>query len=520
MTSTAKTTTMTRRQLLATTAGLAGAALLGGSASAEAAKSQIAVRVRRDLTVIDPAFRTGLEDAQVIRAVYQNLITFKTGTTDIVMDAAESFERVSDTEFKFKLKPGQMFSDGYSEMTAADVKFSYERFKVAAPKGKESPYAGDWAKLKSVEVDDKYSGRIILEAPRASLIPIALADASGGIVCKKAVEERGVEHNIKPVGSNALKVTGFEKQRQVTLERHADYAGPKAAFEKIAVRVVQDPKTVELALRSGELDLSEVEASLVDTIKTVEGLTIDTYPGIANVWLGMNTIKPPFNDLRVRQAIRLALDVDQMLLAGYDGKVPRANAPIMPQVVGYWAEAPAYKRDVDKAKALLAEAGHPEGFKAKITVLNQPAFTNMALVAQALLAEVGITLDVDAQDGGSFWTAGKDKQGENLDLFIIRFNGKLDPNFLIQWHTAAQIGVWNWQRWSEPKFDALLDKASVELDAAKRAQLIIDAQKLIDESAAYVWLTFDASFQAHRSWLKPALMASGVDWQLGRFQSA
>jgi peptide/nickel transport system substrate-binding protein len=508
---------LTRRQMMATTAALAGTAFIP-RAFAQDAKTEMAARVRRDLEVLDPAFRSGLEDGQVIRAVYQNLAIFEPHGTGIVMDAAESLEAVSPTEFRFKLKPGQMFTDGYGEMTAEDVKFSFERFKIAAAEGVESPYAADWANLKSVEVDDKYSGRIILDAPRASVMTIAILDVSGCIVCKRAVEERGVEHNIRPVGSNALRVTSFEEQRGVTLERNPEYAGEPAGFERVAVRFVQDPKTVELALRSGELDFSDVDATLADSVAQVEGLTVDQLPGVANVWLGMNVQKAPFDNIKVRQAVRAALDVDQMLLAGYDGKVTRANSLVMPQVLGHWADAPVHARDVEKAKALLAEAGHPDGFTARITVLNQPTFTNMALVAQALLAEVGITLEVDSRDGGTFWSSGKEQEGENLEMFIIRFNGKLDPNFLSQWFTETQIGVWNWQRWAEPQFDELLAQAAIEMDEAKRGELMIEAQKMMEESAAFVWLTYDVNLIARRDWLQPALMPSGIDWQLHRFR--
>ena len=163
---------------------------------------------------------------------------------------------------------------------------------------------------------------------------------------------------------------------------------------------------------------------------------------------------------------------------------------------------------------------HAAGFRARIVVQNQPVYQTMALVARALLQEIGITLDVDAQDAGSFFSAGKGDAGKALDMFIIRFNGKLDPNFLAQWFTTAQIGVWNWQRWSNPEFDALLDQASAELDDAKRTALFIRAQQIMEDGAAFVWLTYDVSTFIYQSWLKPALLPSGIDWALDRFAPA
>jgi len=505
----------TRRGFLAGSA--AGVLALTNERLLAQAKSSIAVRLDRDPEVLDPAFRSGLQDGNIIRSVYQKLITYKAGTTEFENDAAAELKQVSPTVVEFRLKPGQMFTDGFGEMTAEDVKFSFERFAVAPVGGKESPYKGDWANLKAVEVTDQYAGRIVLDKPRASLFAIALADVSGSIVSRKAIEARGTEHNIKPVGSGPLQVASFEKQRQVILRRNPDHKGEPSGFPEVAARYIQDPKTAELALRSGELDFASLPPAIAEPLRNQQGVTVSQLPGLANVFLGMNVEKAPFDNLKVRQAIRLALDVDQLLLAGYNGKAPRANTLVMPQVLGHWADAPVYKRDVAAAKKLLAEAGHPNGFRTRITVLNQPAFQTMALVARALLQEVGITVDVDAQDGGRFWSAGKGEGGKNLDLFILRFNGKLDPNFLAQWFVSDQVGTWNWLRWKNPQFDALLEQASAELDPKKRADLVVQAQKLMDQSAAFVWLTYDVNFFATRSWLKPAILPSGIDWQLSAF---
>src|SRR4029078_10040085 len=99
------------------------------------------------------------------------------------------------------------------------------------------------------------------------------------------------------------------------LKRNPGYSGPKPTFEEIRINYIPDPKTAELALRSGELAFSILPPSNAEPLGTVPGLTVKQVPGLSYIWLGINMEKPPFNDLRVRQAIRLALDVDQMLRA-------------------------------------------------------------------------------------------------------------------------------------------------------------------------------------------------------------
>ena len=512
------TGTMNRRSLMARSAALAALSGLPAAAFAQS-KTGITVRVDRDIAVLDPAFRAGPPEANILRCVMQRLIMQKPNSAETELDAASALTQISPTQIDFTLKPGQMFTGGFGEMTAEDVKFSFERFAVAAAPGKISPYKGDWTGLVGVTVKDKYSGSIMLSQPNAGLFAIALADVSGCIVSKVAIEKLGVEHNTKPVGSGPYEVVSVEKQRGATLKRNQGYSGPKPAFDDVKVSFISEPKTAELALRSRELDFAVLPPAVASPMKGVAGLAIEQSPGLAYVWLGINMQKPPFTDLRVRQAIRLALDVDQMLLAGFNGLVPRLNALIPAPILGNWKEAPVYKRNVAEAKRLLAEAGQ-SAIKARLTVLNQPANTTMALVARALLQEVGMTVEVDGQEGGTYWDSGKGDAGRNLDMFIMRFNGKLDPNFLMQWFVTDQIGVWNWQRFSDPEYDTLYRQSLAETDPAKRAQMVIQAQERMDKSAAFVWLTNDAAFIVHNDKVKPAYLPGALDWQLDRFTPA
>jgi peptide/nickel transport system substrate-binding protein len=356
----------------------------------------------------------------------------------------------------------------------------------------------------------------VLSQPRANLFDVVIGDVSGCIVSRKAVGERGAEIATKPVGSGPYQVVSFERQKGATLRRNPAYAGRKPYYEEIAIRFISDARTTDLALRSGELDFAVLSPSAAEPLRSVSGLTLSEQPSIAYVWLGMNLEKAPFTDLRVRQAIRLALDVDQMLTAGYNGKAPRLNTLLPPQIFGHWREAPVYKRNVAEAKSLLVAAG-ATNLKVKLLILTQAVYQNMALVARALLADVGITVEVDAQEGGTYWSSGKGDVGKNLDMFIVRFNGKHDPNFIMQWLVSRQIGEWNWQRWNSPEFDALFTQSAGELDPAKRRQEVVDAQRLMDKSAAFVWLTNEVNTLVYRDWIRPAGVPGWIDWQYDDF---
>ena len=480
-------------------------------------RPSITVRVDREFDSLDPAYRRGPPEGNVMRAIYQRLVTQKPNSTDLEPDAAAEVKQISPTVIDFKLKPGQMFSDGFGEMTAEDVKFSFERIGLP-PKGgaKESSYKKDWLGLVGVEVKSKYEGRITLANPRANLFDVVIADGSGCIVSKKAVEKLGNDFGTKPVGSGPYVVASYDRQKGVVLKRNAAYAGRKRHFEEISLSVITDAKTTDLAVRAGEIDFAVLSPTAADPLRGAAGITVSDQPSMAYIWMGMNVEKGPLADLRVRQAIRLGLDVDQMLLAGYNGKVPRLNTVIPPLIMGAWKEAPVYKRNVAEAKKLLTAAG-VSNLKLRLTVLNQQQYQNMALVAQALLAEIGVTIQVDAQEGGTYWNAGKGDSGKNLELYMSRFSGKHDPNFVLQWFLPAQIGDWNWSRWNNPEFEALYNKAASEMDVAKRHQLVVEAQQLMDKSSAFVWLTNEANTLVHRSWIKPASIPGWIDWQYAEF---
>jgi peptide/nickel transport system substrate-binding protein len=509
-----------RRGLMAGASALGLASALGATTSQAQARTSVTVRIDRELTNFDPGFRTGPWEGNVIRSVYQRLMKQKANSAELELDAAAEVTQTSPTTVDFRLKPGQMFTDGFGAMTAEDVKFSFERIGLAPAQGATpSPYRGDWVNLERVEVTGELTGRIVLSRPRANLFDIAIADVSGCIVSKKAVEQRGAGHATNPVGSGPFTVTAYERQRGATLKRNAAFAGARPAFEEVVIRTIGDPRTTDLALRSGEVDFAILAPAVAQGLRNVQGLSITEQPSIAYVWMGMNVEKGPLTDVRVRRAIRLGLDVDQMLAAGYNGLAPRLNTLLPPQIFGHWSEAPSYRRNVAEARRLLAEAGQ-SNLALRLTVLNQPAFQSMALVAQALLREIGVTITVDAQEGGTYWTAGQGDTGRNLDLFLLRFNGKHDPNFIMQWFVPGQIGTWNWQRWNSPAFEQLFNEAAGELNRDRRRDLVIQAQRLMDESAAFVWLTNEVNMLVHRSWLRPSALPGWLDWQYDTFAAA
>ena len=507
-------TSLTRRRLLQTTAALGAASLPLLGRRAAAADRNVVVRIERDIQNLDPANRIGTVEGNILKATLRRLTGFKPGEYTVINDAAETIEQVDDTTIAFTLKKGILFQDGYGEMTAEDVKFSFERFNNPGEGKEPATYAKDWAALDHVEVTDKYSGKLILKNPAPAIWLITLSDTSGSIVSKKAFEELGDAMKTRVVGAGAYRMSDWQPNRSITLTANPDFLGDPPPIAEIVQSVIEEPKTAQLAFRSGEVAFTKLDdISAADAMKDVAGTDVLKMDSINYVWIGMNVEKAPLDNLKVRQAIRLALDVDAMILAGWNGAVGRADALMAPGLLGYWADAPVYQRDIEGAKKLLAEAGHADGMTLRLTLLNKPYFQTAALVAQANLAEVGIQLDLEVLDGGTYWSMGEGDAGKNLELSIQRFGGKVDPSFQTQWFTTENIGAWNWQRWSSPEFDKLDKEAAATNDTKVRNDDYIQMQKLMDESAAYVWLTHEVNIFVSKDWLKPAILPNGDDWQ-------
>jgi peptide/nickel transport system substrate-binding protein len=305
-------------------------------------------------------------------------------------------------------------------------------------------------------------------------------------VSRRAFEALGSKMSQTVVGSGPYVFDSWEPNNRVVLRANPAYAGGQPAFERIVLRPIEDAKTAQLALRSGEIDFTELDPGAIREVQAA-GLKVVQLESINYVWIGLNVAAPLLSDLRVRQAIRLAIDTDQVVTAAYNGWAKPIRSVMAPGLLGAWPEAPVYRRDPAAAKALLAQAGVKPGQAVKLTVLATPIYQTVALVVRAQLAEVGLDVQIDARPAGTFWSSGKDT---SLELSVQRFGGQPDPAFQTQWFVSSQIGAWNWQRWNSPAFDALHGRhrgAGPRLRADAAADGRVGGVRLADERGERLW---------------------------------
>ena len=504
---------VTRRQVLEGTAGLwVAAALLPRAASAEGT-SVLHTRSYSDIQDFDPAFNKAAPDGDVSRCVFRKLIDYKSGTSwEWELDAAAEIKQVDPKTVSFTLKPGIKWTGGFGEMTADDVKYSFERIADPATK---SPYKGDWATLDKVEVTGPLSGVIHLKEPFAPLWLSTLPWNAGTILCKKAMEASGNRFTTNPPAMcGAYLLKEWRPKQETILVRNPDYVGPKPAYDEIHIHPIEDEKTAEIGFAAKELDFTSTSVSSLPKLKSEPppGAKLTIRPSLAYVWLGMNVDVPPFNDIRLRKAVQKAVDVDAILQAAYFGAAERATGIIAPGLLGHRDIKPP-PRDVEGAKKLMAEVGKSGGgVKATLAILNKTERLTAAQVIQANLAEIGIEVQIDAHDSGTFWSLGDQSKGDQwkqLHMVLQRYTMAPDPSWAVAWFLPSQIGVWNWERWNSPEFDDLNNKALVETDTKKRGEMYVRMQDLMEQSGAYVFLTHEVAGVIYRDTVNPALMPDG-----------
>ena len=506
---------LTRRHALS-----AAAVLAARPAGAEAAHDTVTARIARDIRNLDPANNTSYLESNIITAGMPRGVMPRRGGGDTAPDAAASISKPTPTTIAFELKPGLQFSGGYGPLTADDVKFSYERFPTAGLGGKPATRAKAWEALEGVEVTGPLSGVLHLRNPAPTVLTESFTSGSGAICSRRAFEALGpVKMAQMVVGSGAYVFDSWEPNTRVVLRANPQYAGPKPAFARIVLRPVEDVKTAQLALRTGEVDFSALEPGAVRDAKAA-GLRVVQLDSINYVWIGMNVEAPLLADVRVRRAIRLLIDTEGVVAAAYNGAAHTIRSFQAPGLLGYWKEAPVYGRDVAAARALLAEAGVKAGQQVKLTHLATPTYAAAALVVRAMLADAGLDVQVDARPAGTFWSSGDGDAGRGLELSLQRFGAEPDPAFQTQWFVSEQIGQWNWQRWSNAAFDRLDSEGRSTDDAGRRQDIYVRMQQIMDESAAFVWLTNEVNAYGAAAWLDPAIQPTGDDLQYPLFRLA
>jgi peptide/nickel transport system substrate-binding protein len=428
----------------------------------------------------------------VLPYLFDTLIT-KQKDGALVGQLAESWQVSQDGRtIDFVLKPGVKFHDG-SKLDASAVVFTFERFKQT---GQKSPIASDIGAISSVKAVDERTVRFVLARPLATFLS-TITMPYAGILSPAATQAAGAQMGLKPVGSGPFKLSEWKRGVSINLARNPDYnwgspevqnRGP-VRFESLVFKVVPDANTQLAALQAGEIDVMLTnEPGHLAKLEADKSVRVERVNLEALIFLGYNCAKPPFDDVRVRQALSHAVDKTQIVQTALGGLGAVANTPLMPSMLGYNPDLGSYGQSYDpsKAKTLLLAAGFTQAadgswqrdgkkLAGKLLTSSRAPNEAIATVLQSQLKAIGVPVEIQQLDSAAVQTATNEGA---FDLLLWRFEWT-DSDGLSIFLASSRIRQTNRVFYSNKSVDSLFERGQSEYDSAKRSQIYQDAQKVI-----------------------------------------
>ena len=486
---------MRRRHLLAA-AGTLATTGWGALAPrpARAAGTALQIGLGGAFTTMDPHFYHAVPNHTVAMHIYERLIN-RAPDGRLIPGLATEWKPLSDTLWEFKLRPGVKFHDG-GDFTADDVVFTFQRARDVpnSPGG----FGGFLRAVERVEVMDPLTIRLHTPVPAPDLGPNL---TYVGIVSRRVGEgATTADYNSgkAAVGTGPYKFASYTPGNRVELARNDLWWGPKQGWETVALRLLSNPAGRTAALLSGDVDL--IDTPSVSDLPRLRGdarVQVEAIPGIRLIYLvpdlsregespfvtdasGTPLPRNPFRDLRVRQALSIALQRDALADRVMLGTATPTGQWMPPGAYSYAPKVAPPQLDADRARKLLAEAGLPDGFRLVLHTPND-RYPNDARLAQAVAqmwTRIGVQTTVEAMPWSTYVARGG-RQEFSMGLWgwgSATFEGGYMLSQCFASHNKDRsLGLYNYGRFSDPELDAMILRATSTVDEAAREALLIEA---------------------------------------------
>ena len=445
------------------------------------------------------------KDYEIPLNIYDRLVDIEVkedGSSEIVPSLAESWEISGDAlTYTFHLRQGVKFHNG-EELTADDVEYSFTRQLsvegavntdfLAQIKGASQLLEGTADQLEGFETVDDYTFTITLSEPYAGFLA-CLSTPGCSIYNREATEAAGDQFGLDPsvtVGTGPFRLTDWTINDQLVLTRYEDYWKGPSELPGVVIRIVPDTETQRMMFESGELDVVDLDylPDAVDDFTTRYPDQIVSGPRVGTTYFTMNQNIEPFQDVRVRKAVQMAIDRQAILDALYGGRGQVENGIYPHGLYGFNSSLPEITYDPEEAKALLAEAGYANGFEMQIAADSSASdATNQALeIIQAQLGEIGIQAEIQNMDE-STWLATRNsgEMGSFMSTWTADYN---DPdNFIYTFFGTPENTKLRSLNYSDTEVMERVQKARTIVDADERiAEYQALEEKIVTEDAAWV----------------------------------
>ncbi len=439
-----------------------------------------------DAVSLSPHDTNDQPSARVMKQIYDTLI-IQTEELELEPGLAESWTQIDELTWDFDIRPGVVFHNG-DPLTASDVAFTLNRLRdpeVAAPGAFIIGF------VDSIEAVGDMTVRVTTRDPFAPILA-HLSHTATSILNERAVTEAGEDYGTEVVvGTGPFMFVEWEIASQITLERNDAWWGGEVLPEFVVFRPITEGTVRAIELEAGAIDIAyDLQTSPRDAMRAQENPNLITteQPTLSTAYVGFNAQKAPFDDVRVRQAINHAVDIEPMIDAILEGFGGVASGPISDMVFGAHTDLEPYAFDPERARQLLAEAGYADGFTTSIWTNDNPIRMQIAEIMQAQLLDVGIRADVQVLEWSTYL---EDTAAGAHDMFILGWvtvTGDADYGLYALFHSSNFGSAGNRTFWSSPRVDELLDLGRSEADPELREAFYLEAQEIIRDEAPWVFL--------------------------------
>ncbi|MDS7595319.1 ABC transporter substrate-binding protein [Agrobacterium tumefaciens] len=464
-----------RRAALTLALGTALAMPLFSANAEAAAKNAIVLGMAVEPAGLDPTIAAPVAIGQVTwQNVFEGLVTIDSAGK-VKPQLAESWEISADGKtYTFKLRQGVTFHDGES-FDSSVAKFSLDRARGEAS---VNPQKRFFASIDAIETPDAATLVLKLKQPAGSLI-YWLGWPASVMVAPKSAEN----NKTTPVGTGPFKFASWSKGDKVELEKNPAYwdKAVSVKLEKATFRFVSDPQAQAAALKSGDIDAFP-EFGAPELMSSFDGdPRLGTFVGNTElkVVAGMNSARKPFDDKRVRQALMMAVDRATVVEGAWSGFGTAIGSHYTPNDRGYIDTTGVHAYDAEKAKALLSEAGYPDGFSFTIKAPQMAYAQRTSQILQAMFAEIGVTMNIETTEFPAKWVADVLK-GADYDMTIVAHAEPMDIDIY-----ARDPYYFNYKN---PAFNEIVKNVEMTADAGEQEKLYGEAQKILAEDVPALYL--------------------------------
>lgn len=437
----------------------------------------VTVGIAQDLNSLDPHLASTAGTREVMFNLFEGLM--KVGSDGEVIPAVASGYQVSEDglTYTFPLREGVKFHNGET-VTAADVVYSLERCAGAENEG--TPLIAAFANVASVAASEDGSAvTVTLKQPSLEFIysmTAAIIPAGSGT----AITEN-------PIGTGPFKFVSYTPQQSLVAEKFNDYWGTPAYLDKVTFQIITNTNTLVMGLKGGTLDMVIHLPNTVES-EVQDGFTVqqDTMKLVQALYLN-NAVKP-FDDVRVRQAMYYAINVPEIIDFVSGGAGVATGTSMYPAYSKYFLPelAETYKQDTAKAKELLTQAGYPDGFTMTITVpSNYTQHVETAEVIAEQLKAVGIEVKIDPVEWATWYS--EVYKGRNYEATVtgISANDMTAKEMLARYSSQHSK---NFINFNDEEYDRVIAAADATLSADEQTQLYLQAERILNEQAASLWI--------------------------------